>query len=208
MKSPISARRFEANTQLRRQFNRLPWYGRVLVVVALMVAGSLLWQERPEISDAPLNPSPTVGVGELAEVLSDRSRLYAVARIVDGDTIRVDIDGQERVVRLIGVDTPEVVDPRKPVQCYGREASKQVAAWLEGQQVRLETDDSQGSLDRYNRVLAYVYTSDGQMVNGRLIAEGYAFEYTYDQPYRYQAEFKRLEQQARQAERGLWGEAC
>ena len=110
---------------------------------------------------------------------------------------------------MIGLDTPEVVDPRKPVQCFGREASAQAKTILGGQQVYLETDPSQDTIDKYGRTLAYVWTASGRLFNLDMIADGYAFEYTYDLPYRHQADFKTAEGDARTQSRGLWSpEAC
>ena len=86
---------------------------------------------------------------------------FTVTNVVDGDTIQVDANGQRLKIRMIGLDTPETVDPRKPVQCFGREASAQAKTILGGQSVYLETDPSQDSVDRYGRTLTYVWTSRG-----------------------------------------------
>ena len=134
---------------------------------------------------------------------------YPVTKVVDGDTIDVNIDGKTTRVRFIGLDTPEVVDPRKTVQCFGKEASDEAKKILTGQSVRLETDPTQSTYDKYDRLLAYVYapanvTPEGILVNKYMIAEGYGHEYTYDAPYKYQSEFKAAEKSARQAEKGLW----
>ena len=94
--------------------------------------------------------------------------------------------------------------PSKPVECFGREASARAKALLLGQEVRLETDPGQDTRDRYGRVLAYVFLEDGTLVNEAMIAGGYGHEYTYNQPYRYQAAFKAAERTAREAEKGLW----
>ena len=83
---------------------------------------------------------------------------FTVIKVVDGDTIHVDANGQRLKVRMIGLDTPETVDPRKPVQCFGREASAQAKTILGGQSVYLETDPSQDTIDRFGRTLAYVWT--------------------------------------------------
>lgn len=130
-----------------------------------------------------------------------------VVKIVDGDTIDVRIDGEVERVRLIGIDTPETVDPRRPVGCFGKEASERTRALLEGQTVRLEPDPSQDNRDRSGRLLRFVWLDDGRLVNLDLIAEGYAYEYTFNLPYKYQAEFRSAEQAARDAERGLWSPA-
>lgn len=129
---------------------------------------------------------------------------FPVTKVVDGDTIWVD-DGDTRVkVREIGLDTPEVVDPRKPVQCFGRDASARAHAVLDGKSVYLETDPSQDRVDKYGRTLAYVWVDGRDLFNVDMIANGYAHEYTYDLPYKYQAEFKAAERDARAQGRGLW----
>ena len=133
---------------------------------------------------------------------------FTVIKVVDGDTIWVDNGGRMKI-RMIGLDTPEMVDPRKPVQCFGREASAQAKTILGGQSVYLETDPSQDTIDKYGRTLAYVWTASGRLFNLDMIADGYAFEYTYDLPYRYQADFKAAEGDARTQGRGLWSpDAC
>ena len=134
---------------------------------------------------------------------------FTVVKVVDGDTIHVDANGQRLKIRMIGLDTPETVDPRKTVQCFGFEASAQAKTILGGQSVYLETDPSQDNIDKYGRTLAYVWTESGRLFNLDMIADGYAFEYTYDLPYRYQQEFKGAENDARAQERGLWSpSAC
>ncbi len=134
---------------------------------------------------------------------------YDVVRAVDGDTIIIQKDGAEERIRLIGINTPETVDPRKTVECFGNEASTRMKELTKGKIVRLEYDTTQGLRDTYDRTLAYVYLEDGQMLNRKMIAEGYAYEYTYMAPYKYQKEFKELQTLARVSERGLWApNAC
>ncbi len=127
-----------------------------------------------------------------------------MTRVVDGDTIHV---ASGVTLRLIGMDTPETVDPRRVVECFGREASLRAHQLLDGTSVSLEYDASQGRLDRYGRTLAYVWMPDGRLFNQVMIAQGYAHEYTYSVPYRYQAEFRAAERSARQESRGLWSPA-
>lgn len=134
---------------------------------------------------------------------------YKVTKVSDGDTLRVDMDGTEERVRLIGINTPETVDPRTQVQCFGKEASNRMKELAAGKLVRLEYDDSQSPRDSYGRLLAYVYLEDGQMLNRKMVAEGYAYEYTYMVPYKYQSEFRDLQNIARVSDRGLWSdETC
>ena len=129
----------------------------------------------------------------------------AVTRVVDGDTIRVQIDGQEYRVRYIGIDTPETVDPRRPVGCFGKEASERNRQLVEGQTVGLEKDVSE--TDSFDRLLRYVWIED-RMVNATLVEEGYALASTYPPDVRYSVRFAALQSEAREAARGLWGAAC
>lgn len=129
---------------------------------------------------------------------------YVVTSVVDGDTIKVNINGTVETLRLIGMDTPETVDPRKPVQCFGKEASNKAKELLVGAKVRLEKDPTQGELDKYGRTLAYIYREDGLFYNKYMIEHGYAHEYTYNTPYKYQAEFKAAQKSAQENLRGLW----
>lgn len=129
---------------------------------------------------------------------------YKVTKVTDGDTIHIMMGDQDDTVRLIGINTPETVDPRRAVECFGKEASTRMKDLTQGKIVRLEYDSSQALRDTYGRLLAYVYLEDGQMVNRKMVAEGYAYEYTYMMPYQYQKEFRQLQNLAQSAQRGLW----
>jgi len=124
-----------------------------------------------------------------------------VARVVDGDTVELST-GQK--VRYIGLDTPEVVDPRKPVQCYGVEASNKNKQLVLGQSVRLEKDVSEN--DKYGRLLRYVWVGE-TLVQDYLIRQGYAHASAYPPDIKYQEQFTAAEAEARAANRGLWS-AC
>ncbi len=128
----------------------------------------------------------------------------AVVEVIDGDTVDVRLDGTVERLRLIGLDTPETKDPRKPVQCFGKEASAQAAKLLMGQTVFLEEDSSQDTRDKYNRLLRYVWLPDGKLYNLEMIMGGFAHEYTYETPYKYQAVFKKEEAAARERGWGFW----
>ena len=105
-------------------------------------------------------------------------------------------------VRLIGVDTPETVDPRRPVQYFGMEASDFTKQLATGKRVRLEFD--QDRTDRYGRTLAYLYLQpDNLLLNAEIIRRGYGFPYTQF-PFRMMEQFRALEREAREAGRGLW----
>ena len=137
----------------------------------------------------------------------DFSQLTAlpIVRVVDGDTIIVrDIDKEIRV-RLIGIDTPETVHPSKPVEYYGKEASRFTDNLLKGEKVYLVSDPEGDKIDKYGRTLAHVYRApDGLFVNAEIIRQGYGHAYTRF-PFKYMEEFKQLERFAREAEKGLWG---
>lgn len=125
-----------------------------------------------------------------------------VTRVIDGDTIEVTIGGIVYKVRYIGIDTPETVDPDKPVQPYGLEASAKNKELVEGKVVRLEKDVSE--TDRHGRLLRYVYVGD-IFVNAELVRLGYAQVATYPPDVKYQAYFLSLQKEAMDAGRGLWG---
>ncbi len=136
------------------------------------------------------------------------SKAYEVVKVVDGDTIDVSINGKTERIRLIGINTPETVDPRKPVECFGVEASNKAKELLSGKKVTLESDSSQGERDQYDRLLRYVFLEDATNINLQMIQSGYAYEYTYNLPYKYQKEFKEAQQQASVSKIGLWGDTC
>jgi micrococcal nuclease len=129
-----------------------------------------------------------------------------VLRVVDGDTIRVRLDGRTERVRYIGVDTPESVKPGTPVQCFAKRASAANAALVAGRSVRLVADVEQR--DRYGRLLAYVYREpDGAFVNAQLVRDGYARPLTIAPNVAHAGELGRLARAARRSGRGLWS-AC
>jgi endonuclease YncB( thermonuclease family) len=128
-----------------------------------------------------------------------------VARVIDGDTVDAQFeDGSTDRVRLIGIDTPEVVDPRKPVQCFAREASTHAHELLDGQAVSIEMDSSQGDRDIYGRLLAYIWLPDGRNFGEVMIADGFAHEYTYNLPYAYRDSFRAAQDAAMASQVGLW----
>ena len=121
-------------------------------------------------------------------------------RVIDGDTIV--LNGNE-TVRLIGVDTPETKNPRKPVEVFGQEAYEFTKSLVEGKKVRLEYD--QDKVDKYDRTLAYVYLDDGTFLNAQIILQGYGHAYTAF-PFKYMENFRNYERMARERGLGLWGQ--
>jgi len=127
------------------------------------------------------------------------SQLFKVIRVMDGDTVEVEQIG---MIRLIGVDTPELAHPIKPVQFFAKKASEYTKRVALGKRVRLEYD--QEKIDKYGRTLAYIYFEDGRMLNAEIIKNGYGFAYT-KYPFKYMKEFRKYEIEAREKGLGLWG---
>jgi len=135
-----------------------------------------------------------------------------VTRVVDGDTLV--LANKERV-RLIGIDTPEMHDSNKlnrdaqrsgqdaeAIKQLGRRSYEFTKKLVEGKRVRLEFDVER--LDKYKRLLAYVYLPDGSMLNAEIIEQGYASLMTYPPNVKYADLFLKLYQEARKNRRGLW----
>ena len=137
-----------------------------------------------------------------------------IVRAVDGDTAVVKVDGQEKRVRFLGVDTPETVHPNKPVQFYGKEASNFTKESLNGRRVWLEYDSN--PQDRYGRHLAYIWlknpatinesTIRESMFNAKLLLGGYAKVMIIKPNKRYEAEFKKFQEEAKRARLGAWSQ--
>lgn len=140
--------------------------------------------------------------GDVMPVAS--SSLYMVSKVIDGDTIIVEMEGQSETVRLLGIDTPEVDPQYNPIECYGRQATDATKDKVLNQTISLEADTTQGKRDKFDRILAYVFLADGTNLNHYLVTEGFAKEYTYNKAYKYQTEFRASEQVAREQQKGLW----
>jgi len=130
-----------------------------------------------------------------------------VARVIDGDTFVLTAGGGSYRIRVLGIDTPETVDPRKPVQCYGPQASAYAKHLLAGRRVRLEYD--RVVRDRYGRLLAYVWLAGPQplFLDADLVARGYARTLSIPPNTAHAAQLAALQSRAIMAGRGLWG-AC
>lgn len=123
-----------------------------------------------------------------------------VIKAIDGDTIKIE---GGRKVRYIGVDTPETKDPRRGVQCFGKEAWEKNSELVAGKRVRLEKDVRES--DDFGRLLRYVWLDSGIMVNLELIEQGYAQSYTYPPDVKHQEKLLEAHRRARSEKRGLWG---
>lgn len=153
---------------------------------------------------ATISAPPTTSTAS-PTIHTPQSEQYRVTRVIDGDTIVVLIDGVEKTVRYIGIDTPETVHPTKPAGCFGVEASAKNKELLSSGYVRLVKDISE--TDKYGRLLRYVYVGD-TFVNLALVEGGYANASTYPPDVAHTELFLTAEDAARSAQRGLWGAAC
>jgi micrococcal nuclease len=136
-------------------------------------------------------------------------RIHArVVRPVDGDTLVANAGGRTFYVRLLGIDTPETHRPGRPIECGGREASaRMVALAPPGRQIELETDPGQDRVDRYGRLLAYVWLPDGRLLEDEQLRSGWATSYVFEgKPVSLFARLLAAERVARRARLGVWGE--
>ncbi len=127
-----------------------------------------------------------------------------VVSVIDGDTIEVCcVFGDRVIVHYIGINTPETQHPTKGVEYYGKQASDANRRLVDIKTVRLEFDVEQR--DRHGRLLAYVFLEGGTFVNAWLVKWGYAQVMTVLPNVKHQDLFLKLQREAREAKRGLWG---
>lgn len=132
--------------------------------------------------------------------------VFTVTHVADGDTIDVqNAEGVVERVRLVGIDTPEAVDPRREVQCFGKEASAFTKKMLSGKKVTMAAKPDEDR-DTYGRLLRYVYI-DGNDVGLMLLSEGYAMSICKKFPHAKCAIYEAAAKKAESEERGLWS-AC
>ena len=129
---------------------------------------------------------------------------YSVIKAVDGDTIRIYFEGKDTYVRLIGIDTPESVNPDESKNTPEGKIASDYTNSLIGDEVYLEFDVQ--SKDDYDRLLAYVYLPDGTMLNEKIIKDGYAYQMTIVPNVKYADLFKEAFEYALENKLGLWKE--
>jgi micrococcal nuclease len=135
--------------------------------------------------------------------VAEEKEAYPVTKVIDGDTFKVEYEGREETIRLLLVDTPETVHPSKPVQPFGQQASDFLKKKLTDQRVVLELDLSER--DRYGRILAYAYDTEGNMINEILLEKGLArVAYIFPPNTKYVDRFQAIQEKAREQEVGIW----
>jgi micrococcal nuclease len=131
---------------------------------------------------------------------------YTVSSVLDGDTFRIKYQGKTQSIRLLGVDAPESTKTRyKHLECFGTEAKNYLKSLIDKKKITFQFDPSQDQKDIYDRLLAYVYLDD-ELINQKMVEDGYAKEYTYKTVYTYQSQFKQAEQSAQDQQLGLRNE--
>ncbi len=165
----------------------------------------------PTATPLPPTVAPTSSAVVLGNPVRPGETLAQLVRVIDGDTIDVSITGGPATrVRLIGMDTPETVDPNRPVMCFGAEATAKTKELLAQSSGELILVKDVSETDKYGRILRYVYFKSGSstlMLNEELVRWGFAQVSTYPPDVRYQELFTNLTREARDAKRGLWN-AC
>jgi len=171
------------------------------LIIFIIWAGVFIW-----LNSSSLKHNEVIQKSLKNNQIISKRETALVSRVVDGDTIKVLIQNKEDTVRLIGIDAPETVDPKKPTQCFGKEASDKAKEMLSGKSIILESESTQDNRDEYGRLLRYVFLRDGTNFDKFMISEGYAREYTFKgKAYKYQLEFIQTEEKTKIEKKGLWG---
>jgi endonuclease YncB( thermonuclease family) len=156
---------------------------------------------------APTNPNEQITTSSSTTMNASGLETAQVTKVVDGDTIEVNLNGKIEKVRYLEMNTPETVDPRRAVQCFGHEASDENKSLVSGKTVILTKDIT--DRDKYDRLLRFVYlpVGDGKLlfVNDYLVREGYAQAYPYPPDVKFIEQFRQAEKEAEVAGKGLWG---
>ncbi|WP_240468591.1 thermonuclease family protein [Gracilibacillus sp. YIM 98692] len=176
----------------------------IMVLISACGTGSpSVDEEKHQIEeDVQLNQQPDQSDVTDNTNASEKAPNAMVTRIVDGDTVKVQYQGEEETVRLLLVDTPETKHPDMPIQPYGPEASKFAEKTLAGEEIYLEFDGPKR--DHYDRLLAYIWINE-QLFNQMLLEEGLArYAYVYDPPYTHSEELMKAQNRAKDAEKGIW----
>ncbi|MBD3208314.1 MAG: hypothetical protein GF370_02595 [Candidatus Nealsonbacteria bacterium] len=170
-----------------------------LANISQIMLGDQTTMDTPEESRVDsIAPSGNEGQGEEPETEEEKPETFKVLRVIDGDTIVIE---GEKEVRYLGIDAPDTVDPEKPVECYGTEASHKNRELVSGKEVRLEKDLS--DRDPEGRLLRYVWVGD-VMVNELLVKEGYARTFIHHPDVKYSYQLAEAEEEARRKGIGLW----
>lgn len=185
-----------------RKIFKIKNLGWIIVGVLFLILVFKILQNRTQkiIVKESINPIERLKLAVTTPIVKQEQELVEVVKVIDGDTIKVKVNGEEESIRLIGIDTPE------KNECFEKEATKRAKELMENKKIKLEADSSQDDNDKYGRLLRYIYLEDGILVNKKLIEEGFGTEYTYKIDYKFQTEFKEAEKMAKWQKVGIWAD--
>lgn len=189
----------------KRKFRKKLRIGPILLLSISFCFCFMLWIVNSTNTGSESNISPAIlddndSINVIASDTEFPVQSYKVTRVIDGDTIEIEEIGK---VRLIGIDSPELDNPK---ECFAEESAQKLTDLVTNESLRIEYDSSQGDKDRYGRALLYLFNEDGININLEMISLGYSYEYTYNEPYKYQSDFLREQSEAKLNKVGLWAE--
>ena len=196
------------NNKLNGKIN--PSIRRLIIVLVLFIGIAIDFNPKVIKNDIIVRKHSTsnveeyVSTGPATNTIVDeeiQQEKVIITSVTDGDTLRADINGVNKPIRLIGIDTPELSHPSEPVQCYSQEAKKALEDLVLDKEVILEPDIS--DTDKYNRLLRYIWI-DEVLVNEYMTQNGYAFSSAYPPDTKYQNRINAGEEYAKSNSLGLW----
>jgi len=171
----------------------------IFSIAGVIIASGVFFEKNFNHTGQSAHPKTKNSIDDRVPAIVKYGTPIRVARVIDGDTIELDTGDR---LRYIGIDTPEEVDPRKPVQCFAREAALKNKELVEGKNIIFYNDISER--DQYGRLLGFVYLENGTFINRELVRQGYAFAYPYPPDISLADPFRKDEIEAREHQRGLW----
>lgn len=179
-----------------------------LIILIILIIFSFIFENlNPQNKQSNKNNekiTPSIKISQ-SFFATPSGEIFKVKKVIDGDTIVLEND---KKVRYIGVDTPELHNPRKAVACFAKQAYLENKRLVEKKMVKLEKDVS--LVDKYNRLLAYVYLIEDEssksalFVNEYLVKEGFAYAVTYPPDVKYTQVFLKAQEYAQKNNKGLW----
>lgn len=195
-------KRVSSHSVRSRQLSLVTLLITVLVLFRLALLDTLASEEKSSLDEATITPEPIplfTDSSALACLPTNTTREQGrVVKVVDGDTIEVEVNGTPYKVRYIGIDTPESTTQ---IEYFGKEAAARNQALVNGREVILIKDVSE--TDRYGRLLRYVLVGE-VFVNYELVRGGYANALRYPPDVACAEVFRAAERQAREERLGLW----
>ncbi len=193
-------------TRRRKEYAMSRRSRRLIIAAVAILASAAVWVDRNHGIINPRQSQQSSTRRDAADLSKYDGRIFSVAKVIDGDTLDIDIPDANYPttrIRLWGVDSPESANPRTGPMYFGPEAAAFARELLEGKKVSVYLDPGNNTRGKYGRLLAYVKLPDGRFFNEVLLEEGYAYA---DIRFRHshRSKYRRLEATARSAGKGLW----